>query len=124
MMKSGGVSKYYLEEQNITRLLLVSLELGKMQLLKGTLLFLNCECTCIYFFMQSNLKILWRLAQRIECGDVPESFKNSQRIVHGDVPEPLKNCAKFEGVKCSYGRVDIMRSFRAKSYWSEMFIND
>ncbi|KAL8245812.1 hypothetical protein R6Q59_007028 [Mikania micrantha] len=32
--------------------------------------------------------------------------------------------AKFGGVKCSYGRVDIMRSLRARSYGSEMFIND
>ncbi|KAL8240301.1 hypothetical protein R6Q59_013656 [Mikania micrantha] len=75
------------------------------------------------------------LAKRIVCGDVFEPLNNSQRIVHGDVPEPLKNSisfdmgsllagAKFEGVKCSYGRVEIMRSFRAKSYGSEMFIND
>ncbi|KAD2804685.1 hypothetical protein E3N88_38062 [Mikania micrantha] len=28
--------------------------------------------------------------------------------------------AKFGGVKCSFGRVDIMRSFRAKSYGSEI----
>ncbi|KAD5317948.1 hypothetical protein E3N88_17894 [Mikania micrantha] len=32
--------------------------------------------------------------------------------------------AKFGGVKCSYGRVDILRSFRAKSYGSEMLNND
>ncbi|KAD4585377.1 hypothetical protein E3N88_22978 [Mikania micrantha] len=44
----------------------------------------------------------------------------SRRTKHN----PVVVGAKFEGVKCSYGRVDIMRSFRAKSYWSEMFIND
>ncbi|KAD3067792.1 hypothetical protein E3N88_35705 [Mikania micrantha] len=56
-----------------------------------------------------------------------DEIRFAQRIVRGDVPEPLKNCsllvdAKFGGVK--YGRVDIMRSFRAKSYSGEMFLND
>ncbi|KAD4585764.1 hypothetical protein E3N88_23365 [Mikania micrantha] len=61
---------------------------------------------------------LCRLTQRIVRG-----VNLSRTLVSLEMGSFLAG-AKFGGVKCSYGRVDIMRSFRAKSYGSEMFIND
>ncbi|KAD2805355.1 hypothetical protein E3N88_38732 [Mikania micrantha] len=86
-----------------------------------------CEAARVYSRSLAILRFLRRDDEMKRCVQILSRRRKNNPVIIGE-PGVGKNAilegAKFGGVKCSYGRVDIMRSFQAKSYGSEMFIND